>query len=216
MLCIAAIFSATHTDKKILSQKGNKRKTNGYNVFDAFADLINFKTELIMKKLLLMILTAALYTSCIKQTDAPAAKAEDMTMDNAIAADTPIVKISNLKREDTVAGTVTIKVKVTDNVSIDSVQCTVDGVSLGKKTITPYNFVWNTKTVLNGTHLLIATAFDHSGRSKSKKITISTNNTAILSIEQELIDLVNAERKNHGLTPYTFIHSFSRQPVAIH
>jgi uncharacterized protein YkwD len=77
-------------------------------------------------------------------------------------------------------------------------------VSLGKKTTTPYNFVWDTKTVLNGTHLLIATAFDHSGRSKSKKITVSINNTAILSMEQELINLVNTERQNRGLTPYTF------------
>jgi hypothetical protein len=98
-----------------------------------------------MKKLLLIMLTAVLYASCVKQTDPPTANAEDMTMDDAVAADTPIVKISNPKNGDTVAGTVTIKVKVTDNVSIDSVTCTVDGVSLGKQTTTPYNFVWDTK-----------------------------------------------------------------------
>jgi len=160
-----------------------------------------------MKKIIIKSLICALayttITSCTKQiTDIPAA--EDNTEKSSITAASPTVKFTFPKNEDTVFGTITIKIKATSDVAIDSVQCKIDGVWYGSKTTAPYNFNWNTTTVMNGAHLLQATVFDHAGNSKIKKIIVHVLNAGVLSFEQELLQLVNAERNNRGTASLIF------------
>jgi len=153
----------------------------------------------------------AFITSCTKQiTDIPAA--ENNTEKSSITAASPTVKFTFPKNEDTVFGTITIKIKATSDVAIDSVQCKIDGVWYGSKTAAPYNFNWNTTTVFNGAHQLQATVFDHAGNSKTKKIIVHVLNAGGLStqVEQDLLALINAERANRGLTTLIFNSNISK------
>ena len=128
------------------------------------------------------------------------------TKTNATLADTtrPTVKFTFPHNKDTVSDSITIKINSTDNVAVASVQLKVDGVSLGTKTASPYNFGWNTRKVMNGSHQLLAKAVDASGNSTTKKITVHTLNAGVLSMEQDLLNLINAERGNRGLTLLAF------------
>lgn len=139
-------------------------------------------------------------TSCSKVDVKPSSA---QTENAATAADTtrPTVKFTSPKNQDTLSDSITIKIKATDNVAVTSVECKIDGVSLGIKTTSPYNFGWNTKTVMNGTHQLLAQAIDASGNSTTKKITVHTLNASVLAMEQDLISLINAERASRSLIP---------------
>jgi hypothetical protein len=88
----------------------------------------------------------------------------------------PTVSIASPAAGASVAGTVTVQVNASDNTGVGSVGLTVDGVSLGTDTSVPYSFTWNTATVANGTHTLVATATDAAGNTASATITVTVNN----------------------------------------
>src|SRR4051794_844519 len=112
----------------------------------------------------------AIISSCTKEGIRPSAQEKSTFTTEAATAPGPTVSFTFPKNGATLSDSITIKIKATDSVAITSVELKVDGVSLGTKTAAPYNFGWNTKTVLNGTHLLLAKAVNASGNSTTKKI----------------------------------------------
>ena len=78
----------------------------------------------------------------------------------------------------TVSETVSVAVSASDNVGVASVSLSVDGVSLGSDTASPYSFSWNTSGVLNGIHTLTATANDAAGNVASTSVSVSVSNSA--------------------------------------
>ena len=76
----------------------------------------------------------------------------------------------------TVSSTVSVQVDASDNVGVASVTVSVDGVSLGNDTASPYSFTWDTLSSLNGTHTLSATARDAAGNTSNASLSVTVNN----------------------------------------
>ena len=71
----------------------------------------------------------------------------------------PTVSISSPASGAQVNGIVTVTAAAADNVGVVGVQFVVDGVNAGAEDLTnPYAFNWDTRTVTNGAHTLIARA----------------------------------------------------------
>ncbi|PYM95003.1 MAG: hypothetical protein DME04_05950 [Candidatus Rokuibacteriota bacterium] len=76
----------------------------------------------------------------------------------------PTVAISAPALGAMVVGTITVSASATDNVGTVGVQFELDGANLGAEvTSAPYSVSWNTRNVLDGTHLLAAVARDAAG-----------------------------------------------------
>jgi subtilisin family serine protease len=88
----------------------------------------------------------------------------------------PTVAIGSPAGGATVAGTVTVSATANDASGISAVDFYVDGVSKVSDTTSPYSFAWDTTTVANGTHTLVAKAFDtwnNIGTSATVSVTVS-------------------------------------------
>jgi len=59
---------------------------------------------------------------------------------------------------------------------VSSVTLSIDGVAAATDTSSPYTFAWNTNAVLNGSHMLAASAVDAAGNSSSVSIAVVVNN----------------------------------------
>ncbi len=76
----------------------------------------------------------------------------------------PTVSISNPSVGSTVSANVNLTASVTDNTAVANVQFLMDGVAVGSAlTATPYNLVWDSTSVANGQHTVIARATDTAG-----------------------------------------------------
>lgn len=77
------------------------------------------------------------------------------------------------------SGTVAVTAKVTDSVSVASVQFFAGTTSIGTATTTPYTVQWNTTTSANGSVALTAKATDEDGNvGTSAKDTVTVSNGA--------------------------------------
>jgi glutamine amidotransferase PdxT len=81
-----------------------------------------------------------------------------------------------------VSGTINVDAAANDNVGVAGVQFLLDGNNLGAEdTISPYLVSWNTTTITNGSHNLVARARDAAGNiSNSNPITVVVNNAVSL------------------------------------
>jgi len=61
------------------------------------------------------------------------------------------------------AGTQTFTATATDNIGVTKVEYYVDGALKGSATASPYTFAFNSAAVTNGTHSLVAKAYDTAG-----------------------------------------------------
>ncbi len=89
----------------------------------------------------------------------------------------PTVSISSPTNSSTVADDVTLTATATDNVFLAGVQFKVDGQNLGSEvTSAPYQTIWSTTYVLNGSHTITAVARDGAGNTTtSSPVTVSVN-----------------------------------------
>jgi predicted amidohydrolase len=98
------------------------------------------------------------------------------------ASDTtpPTVAISSPTDGSTVSGTVTVAASASDDVGLAGVQFFVDGVMLGAEdTTSPYSVSWDTTTVANGSHTLMAVARDAAGNTApSSGVMVTVSNAA--------------------------------------
>lgn len=88
----------------------------------------------------------------------------------------PTVTITNPTEGQTVSGTVTIQVDASDDNGINKVEIYVDNVLTSTLTAAPYTYQWNTTTATNGSHTLIATAYDTANQTADDQITVNVNN----------------------------------------
>jgi hypothetical protein len=91
----------------------------------------------------------------------------------------PNVSITSPSSGASVSGTVSVTASASDNVGVSSVKFYVDGALASSSSVAPYAFSWNTSGVANGTHTLMATAFDAAGNSNSTSIPVSVNTTVL-------------------------------------
>jgi len=89
----------------------------------------------------------------------------------------PTVNIVSPANGATVSGIITAQVSAADNIGVVSVNLSVDGNSLGTNASSPFGFSWNTTTVINGSHTLLATARDAAGNASSFSVTVMVSNT---------------------------------------
>ncbi len=75
-------------------------------------------------------------------------------------------------------GSVTVTVQASDNVGVTSVELQVDGAILDTLTQSPYTFTWDSATVTDGLHSLIAIATDAAGNTgSSPAVEVTVDNT---------------------------------------
>jgi YVTN family beta-propeller protein len=97
----------------------------------------------------------------------------------------PTVSITGPAAGATVSGTVPVSATATDNVGVVGVQFLLDNPNtrLGDEDPSaPYGVSWNTTTVANGTHTLIAVARDAAGNTKTATVNVTVANTAPVPI----------------------------------
>lgn len=107
-----------------------------------------------------------------------------VTVDNAVTTgpDTtaPRVSISAPLDAQVVSGNaVSVTAAATDDVGIASVQFRIDGVTVGAAlTAAPFTYAWNSTSVSNGSHSIVAVARDAAGNEgASAPIVVSVNNS---------------------------------------
>lgn len=77
----------------------------------------------------------------------------------------------------TVSGSILLSASATDNVAVQSVQFTVDGVLVGAPILVPpFQYTWNTGSVANGKRIISARAFDTSDHQADAPARIVTVN----------------------------------------
>jgi hypothetical protein len=77
----------------------------------------------------------------------------------------------------TVAGTVTLSANASDNVGVTRVDFLVDGAVAGSDTTAPYSVSWSSLAVGNGSHTLVAVAYDAATNAgTSASVSFTTNN----------------------------------------
>ena len=90
----------------------------------------------------------------------------------------PTVSITTPASGANLSGSVTVSAQASDNVVVGSVSFSVDGMPIGTIANAPYQIDWNTATINNGIHTLVARAVDGVGNAAQAATTISTSNGA--------------------------------------
>jgi fibronectin type 3 domain-containing protein len=89
----------------------------------------------------------------------------------------PTVTLTSPANGATVSGSsVTISANASDNAGVSNVEFFVDGSLLASDTSSPYSTVWNSTAVPNGTHTILARAYDAARNSSSSTYTVNVNN----------------------------------------
>ncbi|NWJ41769.1 MAG: M4 family metallopeptidase [Geothrix sp.] len=80
--------------------------------------------------------------------------------------------------ESGTTGTITLSATATDNVGVTKVEFYIDGALVGTSTTSPYSVTYNSANLANGTHSLVAKAYDAAGNvGSSSAVSFSTSNT---------------------------------------
>ena len=81
--------------------------------------------------------------------------------------------------ESGTTGTITLSATATDNVGVTKVEFYIDGALVGTDTTSPYSVTYNSASLANGTHSLVAKAYDAAGNiGTSTAVSFSTSNTS--------------------------------------
>ena len=88
----------------------------------------------------------------------------------------PTVSFLNPVNGANVTHSQTVSIAAFSAVGIASVSLRVDGVSFGTKAAPPYDFAWNTSSLANGIHYLLATAVDTTGQTSLSEIGVTSHN----------------------------------------
>jgi len=81
--------------------------------------------------------------------------------------------------ESGTTGTITLSATATDNVGVTKVEFYIDGALVGTSTTSPYSVTYNSANLANGTHSLVAKAYDAAGNiGSSTAVSFTTSNTS--------------------------------------
>jgi C1A family cysteine protease len=100
----------------------------------------------------------------------------DYTFTNTTDTTPPVVNITSPVNNSAVQNSINVSVNATDNVAVAKVQLAVDGVLQATDTVAPYLFTIDTTKWGDGSHSLMATAYDTSGNSSETAVTINVVN----------------------------------------
>jgi hypothetical protein len=90
----------------------------------------------------------------------------------------PVVSISSPASGATVSGTVIISATASDNVGVAKVEFYLDSSLQVTDTASPYTSSWNTAAASNGSHTIMAKAYDAAGNTASASVIVSVSNGA--------------------------------------
>ncbi|MBI1753115.1 MAG: M4 family metallopeptidase [Acidobacteria bacterium] len=80
--------------------------------------------------------------------------------------------------ESGTTGTITLSATASDNVGVTKVEFYIDGALVGTDTTSPYSVTYNSANLANGTHSLVAKAYDAAGNvGSSTAVSFSVSNT---------------------------------------
>lgn len=92
----------------------------------------------------------------------------------------PTISVATPASQASVSGSVTVSGTASDNVGVASLSVSVDGGAATHATgTTAWSFAWNTATVANGSHVVIAQALDAAGNSGTASVTVVVNNAPV-------------------------------------
>ncbi|RXK58127.1 hypothetical protein ESA94_19135 [Lacibacter luteus] len=91
----------------------------------------------------------------------------------------PVVSITSPANDASVTGTVNITATATDNKAVSTVRYSIDGTVVGSSTTAPYNFSWNTSSVVAGIHTITVTAVDAAGNTGAQSIQVTVSTTVL-------------------------------------
>lgn len=103
-----------------------------------------------------------------------------MRLEAPPSADTtpPTVSITAPANSALLRGTASITATASDNVGVTKVEFYVDAALKGSTTSSPYTYSWDTTTAADGSHALLAKAYDAANNvGTSTTITVTTDNT---------------------------------------
>jgi poly(hydroxyalkanoate) depolymerase family esterase len=75
----------------------------------------------------------------------------------------PTVSLTAPGSGSTVSGSVQVTATASDNVGVSKVEFFIDNVLVGTDSAAPYAYTWNSAAATNGTHVLVARAYDTAG-----------------------------------------------------
>ena len=117
----------------------------------------------------------------------------------------PTVSITAPANGATVSDTISITADAADNVGVTKVEFYVDtSTKIGEDTTSPYSISWNTNTVSNGAHNLLARAYDAVGNSSSKSVTVTVSNLKVITLRPVADATISKSypKTNYGSSPY--------------
>lgn len=88
----------------------------------------------------------------------------------------PIVSITSPTDGATVSGTIAITATASDNVSVSKVEFHVDNILKNTDSASPYSFTLDSTLLSNGSHTILATAYDAAGNNVQHSISVNANN----------------------------------------
>ncbi|WP_287125809.1 Ig-like domain-containing protein, partial [Desulfobacter sp.] len=104
----------------------------------------------------------------------------------------PLVAITSIQGGALVSGGITVDVSATDEGGVAIVELYVDGVLLDENITSPYAFFWDTTAYANGTHALVAVAYDAAGNpGQSEAISVSVNNEIFQDTEAPVVTITS-------------------------
>jgi phosphatidylinositol-3-phosphatase len=91
----------------------------------------------------------------------------------------PRVSVTAPAAGASVSGTVTLAASASDDVGVTRVVWAVDGTPVASDTTSPWQAPWNSSTLANGTHSIVATASDAAGNvGRSSSVSFSIRNSS--------------------------------------
>jgi hypothetical protein len=93
----------------------------------------------------------------------------------------PTVSISSPANGATVSGTVNISASASDDVAVTSLEINIDGITHATTASSSVVYAWNTLSVANGVHTIVAKAGDGAGHfTTSSAVTVTVSNAVTL------------------------------------
>lgn len=115
----------------------------------------------------------------------------------------PTVSVTAPANGATVSGTVVVNATASDNVGVTQIQLFIDGTQVASNTSSnSLSFNWGTPTVANGSHTIVAKAFDAAGNvGTSSTVTVTVSNST--GTTTELIGNGGFENGSASPAPWT-------------
>ena len=119
------------------------------------------------------------YTLLTKAYDAAGNVGQSSTVSVTVVNDTiaPLVSLTAPGNNSKVNGIVAITASASDNVGVSNVEFYINGGLVFASNVSPYSFNWDTRSVPNGTNILLAKAYDNAGNVRqSSSVTVTVIN----------------------------------------